>query len=107
MAKSFENLAVSSSQDLTYCVSSLLLWAILVAVVFTDALGFLATEHKPGDMISTSSCREALNTFHREWLPYLHKVATAPNIGFCRCQSQAFSLTPHYLSVLRSSFHEL
>lgn len=73
---------MSSSGDLC-CVSSLLLHAILVAVVSVDALGFLVNEHRPGDTISASSWSEALFTENgclspRRW-PMLSTTASITN----------------------------
>lgn len=88
---------MSSSGDFTYCVSSLLLWAILVAAVSTDALGFLVIKHRPGDTVSTSRGNEALGTLHREWMLLIQEAANVPGFGFHHCLSYfSASSLPHY-----------
>lgn len=78
---------MSPSGDLTYCVSSLRLQAILAAVVSTDARGSVVTEQRPGDTISTSSGNWAQSSFLREWLLLTKYEASALSLGFDHCLS--------------------
>ena len=98
---------MSPSRDLTYCVSSLRLQAILAAVVSTDARGSLVTEQRPGDTISTLSGNRAQSTFCREWLLLTEDCGQRSQPSLRSLPELLLNLIPHCRSVLRFSFHEL